>query len=804
MEERSQVNPGASEESVQDVIFRLLDEDEKFDKAARAVVLDALESVVDQGGGTADADWSPTFLSTIKVSGFRGIGSTAKLDLHPAPGLTVVSGRNGSGKSSFAEALELALTGTSYRWRERQSLWSESWRNLHKPNPCAVRVEFTREGTGPVTVGVDWTDAAQLDDRDLWTQLGGNERSKGIDGLGWSNPLELYRPVLSYEELGRLFDGGPSVLYDALAKLLGLDVLTAVEKKLTADLKVAKESREAADGERRQLIAALGDVADERAERMVTLLRKRPPPLDDVVAIITGAGSPELNVVAALRNLSEFTVPSIDDIASAASELRTAVAELQQTAVDAAALVDKRVGVLQAALDFHQHAGDTSCPVCGGGQLDADWVARTRDAVADAETALAEYRSASGRLKAARQAAANLAGGFLQVAAVPGVELAGLEGYNKAAIRAAEVPADDLELADHVESKLVDAVGAADALRDQSSAELSRRQDVWAPLAEQVAAWVPNEQHARESDDRLKALTGAKKWVTDNGTKFRNLRLKPIAAQAREIWGQLRQESNVDLAEITLTGTATKRKAVLGGSVDGHETQALSVMSQGEQNAVALALFLPRATSVKSPFRFVVLDDPIQAMDPAKIDGFVRILTDIARTHQVVVFSHDDRLASVVRQTGVNARLIEVIREAGSRVAIRPNVDPASRLVSDAHAMIKDEKLPPAVKDRIAPGLFRMALESVASQVHYAKESIAGESRVDAEAKWESAKSTRTRLALAILGDPAADLTNWLKAKSHRKNALDVGNAGAHGVRGVSDVDVSDLRRTVKDVMAEQ
>ena len=804
MEQTSHDTLAGSEESVQDVIFRLLDDDEKLDKAARAVVLDALESVVDQGGGAVDVDWSPTFLSNIKVSGFRGIGSTTKLDLHPAPGLTVVSGRNGSGKSSFAEALELALTGTSYRWRERQSLWSESWRNLHKPSPCAVRVEFTREGTGPVTVGVDWADEAQLDDRDLWTQSGGKERTKGIDELGWANPLELYRPVLSYEELGRLFDGGPSVLYDALAKLLGLDVLTAVEKKLTADLKVAKESRDAADGERRQLVAALADITDERAERMVTLLRKRPPPLDDVVAIIKGVGSPEANVVAALGDLSQLTVPSIDDIAAAASQLRTAVGDLQRVAVNAAALVDKRVAVLHAALDFHQHAGDTSCPVCGGGQLDADWVARTRSAVSEAETALAEYRSATARLKAARQTATGVVGGFRLAAAVPGVELAGLESYNKAALKAGEVPSDDLELADHVESVLVDAVGAADVLREQAAAELSRREDVWAPVAEQIAAWVPNERHARESDDQLKALTAAKKWVTDNGTKFRNLRLKPIAAQARQIWGQLRQESNVDLAEITLTGTATKRKAVLGGSVDGHDTQALSVMSQGEQNAVALALFLPRATSTKSPFRFVVLDDPIQAMDPAKIDGFVRILTNIARTHQVVVFSHDDRLASVVRQTGVNARLVEVIRESGSKVTTRPNVDPATRYVGDAHAMIKDEKLPPAIKDRIAPSLFRMALESVASQVHYAKRSIAGESRVAAEATWESAKSTKTRLALAILGDPAADLTHWLRAKSHRKNAVDVGNAGAHGVRGVSDVDVSDLRRTIKDVLAEQ
>jgi NAD(P)-dependent dehydrogenase (short-subunit alcohol dehydrogenase family) len=50
------------------------------------------------------------FLKSITVSGFRGVGPTTSLDLHPAAGLTVVAGRNGSGKSTFAEALEVALT----------------------------------------------------------------------------------------------------------------------------------------------------------------------------------------------------------------------------------------------------------------------------------------------------------------------------------------------------------------------------------------------------------------------------------------------------------------------------------------------------------------------------------------------------------------------------------------------------------------------------------------------------------------------------------------------------------------------
>ncbi len=792
-----------SEESVQDVIVRLLADDAKLDDEARTAVLDALLDVVDLSDGRTETDWSPTFLTSINVSGFRGIGPTAKLELHPAPGLTVVSGRNGSGKSSFAEALELALTGTSYRWRERQSLWSESWRNLHKPNPCAVRVEFTREGSGPVAVSVDWAPDADLTDRSLWTQADG-QRTEGIDGLGWTQALELYRPVLSYEELGRLFDGGPSVLYDALAKLLGLEVLTAVEKRLAADLKLAKEFRDASDGERKQLVTALSAVTDERADAVLKLLRKRPPAVDEIVAITTGSRSAELNVVPALRALSELSVPTIDEIEVSASRLRSAVTGVQRTAVEAAALVDMRVSLLQSALDFREHAGDANCPVCGGGRLDADWADRTRTAVAEAGSALAEYRSAARELEESRQTAAALVNRFAQASAVSGIELPRLEAYNAAAGQAVELPSDDVELANHLESTCFDAVGAAEALRAEAAAALLSREGTWAPLAAQLAAWLPNEQQARESDGVVKSLTAAKKWVTDNGTEFRNLRLKPIAAQAREIWAQLRQESNVDLGDITLAGTATKRKAVLSGSVDGQATQALSVMSQGEQNAVALALFLPRATSVKSPFRFVVLDDPVQAMDPAKIDGFVRILTDIGRTHQVIVFSHDDRLASVVRQTGVNARLIEVIRDAGSKVAVRSNLDPAARLVSDANAMIKDEKLPPVVKTRVAPSLFRMALESVASQVHFAKQAKAGETRVDAEKKWEAARTTRTRLALAVLGDTAADLTGWLQARPHRKNALSVGNAGAHGAVGVSDADVSDLRRTVKDVLAGQ
>lgn len=104
------------------------------------------------------------FLKSVRVSGFRGVGEAVVLELHPAPGLTVVAGRNGSCKSTFAEALEVALTSTSYRWRNRSA----------------------------------------------------GRREPGIDGLGWAQAIEHYRPLLSYEELGNLLTAAPSALYDTL------------------------------------------------------------------------------------------------------------------------------------------------------------------------------------------------------------------------------------------------------------------------------------------------------------------------------------------------------------------------------------------------------------------------------------------------------------------------------------------------------------------------------------------------------------------------------------------------------------
>jgi hypothetical protein len=206
-------------------------------------------------------------------------------------------------------------------------------------------------------------------------------------------------------------------------------------------------------------------------------------------------------------------------------------------------------------------------------------------------------------------------------------------------------------------------------------------------------------------------------------------------------------------------------------------------MSQGELHALALAIFLPRVTMSRSPFRFLVIDDPVQAMDPAKVDGLARVLEATARTRQVIVFTHDDRLPQAVRYLGIDATVIQVTRRANSAVELTVAGDPAQTHINDALAVAHTKELPDSARRLVVPGYCRLALEAVLNDVVRRKLLAQGVPHTDVEDRLAAVTTLTMRAALAMFGDDqrGGEVLPRLGAYGRwAQDAYQAANKGAH------------------------
>lgn len=794
-----------------DLVARQLDADSTLTEPVRSAVRNALAAAgnlpsgqpggagAQQVSGSEEEATGGVFLGRITVRSFRGIGTETSLDIPAGPGLTVVSGRNGSGKSSFAEALEVALTGTTYRWQNRSAEWQVPWRNLHCADSPRIGIRLRTDGGDEARIVSEWAD----DDIVSRTQeLTGDI---GIGSPAWNTALEMFRPLLTYEELGQILASRPSELYDALSTVLGLGQLTDAIKHLTAERKAYEEPARTLKHERHELLAALrarDDGTDHRIAQAISLLKPAVPDPSKVRALATGTETAARTGTAALRAFVALNGLDPAPAEAAATELRAAVAACADLADSASATIQRRLTTVRAALAAHEHDGDMTCPVCGMGELDADRAAVLRAEAATADASLVRLATAAARLERARSAARG------SIRSVPVALTAStdpaVDQQRNAALNAwrqwADTPRDDLGLADHITGLLPRVATAVAHLRASAAAALTERDDSWAPLAGRLAGLADLAEGSIAAKPAGDTVRVALSWLKANDQALKDERLAPISEHAARIWEQLRQESNVEIAGLGLSGSATRRRVTIDATVDGDPASGLAVLSQGERHALSLALFLPRAALDASPFRFVVLDDPVQAMDPAKVDGLVDVLAEIAETRQVVVFSHDDRLAAAVRRSSVRATVLEVTRAPSSAVSVVNTYTPYRRYLQDAARLCKDQGLPEATLRKVLPGMLRMAIETAAQDRYFTTALAEGVPHTEVERRWDATHLTRKRVGLAVDGDIAA----WADAAGHdyRRTALGVTGPAVHaGLRGPADRAIDAVRKTIDDLI---
>jgi energy-coupling factor transporter ATP-binding protein EcfA2 len=793
------IESGASDEPWALAILAALDgpdELEAFLEETKKRELPALP----QSNHSAETSEPPgVYLTSLTVEGFRGIGAPVTLKFAPGPGLTLVVGRNGSGKSSLAEGLEMLLTNNNYRWEGRPKAWQEGWRNIHQTKTVALRADLLVEGQGKRSVTRAWK-SSRLDESQVVVQRDGKTIG-ALDEIFAKASLAAFRPFLSYNELGSLLDEGPAALYDALSSALGLEEMVAVEKILgdarKSQQKIINDAKAGA-AELVQIIDNLpANQKDGRHKAASTALKWSHLDLSRLTKLVSGESKDEDPDLAVLGQLQTLEVPDADRLEKMAESLDSAE---RACAIFAGSSVERsleRAQLLEDALAFHDKHRDSTCPVCFSPHTLSDsWRSKADAEIEKLRTEAQSCRAAdANRKERIRQAHALLNPPSPVLARASHLTLPSLALTRELWLKwstGRELQTASA-LSKHLRTYANELATAVDALIAEAECELKRKFDNWKLVAATLAQWIPDGQAAQKAIPQVDQLKRAGDWWKETSVDIRNERFAPIAERAMAIWKDLRLQSSVNLEGVVLEGIGIKRKVALEVTVDGKPATALGVMSQGELHALALSLFLPRATAPESPFRFIWIDDPVQSMDPARVEGLAKTLADAARTRQVVVFTHDDRLPEAVRRLNIPATVYAVTRRASSSVEVRPTRDPVSSHLDDARALARTKELPTDVRARVVPGFCRAAIEAACMDVVRRRRLGRGELHEPVEDLLLANSKLYPLMSLALFdsSERTADVLARLKrAGNSHVEAFQACKVGAHGS---FDGDANDL-----------
>jgi recombinational DNA repair ATPase RecF len=469
----------------------------------------SLASTAASTGGPA----AHVYLSSVTVAGFRGVGPARTLAIPGGPGLTLVVGRNGSGKSSFAEAVELTLTGDSTRWADKNSVWRTGWRNLHTPDPCSISVELCIDGQAePVHMQREWPASGELASAKVTVNGAGDLAD--LNALGLARPMVLYRPFLTAAELGNLVSGTPSRLFDALHAILGLEAITDADKRLRDAARPRDTAIKEVRGRRTTLQDELSQIDDARARRAVELLAATTPDFERIEAIlaepIDGAAD---TTVSACRRLADLHIPDRAEVGRLSEELQIAATEARRHDAVATRTAINTAELLRVALEFHADTGDGLCPVCGVGTLDEGWRAHATSALDDLRQQTVQAQKAKGRVadlvRRARTLIATVTAAHGEPADAPGVAAA-IAGLRAAAAALRESPAAPDALASHLAANYPAVADAADAVRTEADTLLRERDSGWQRAAAEVRVWLDAVRRLPDQQEALARLQAAR------------------------------------------------------------------------------------------------------------------------------------------------------------------------------------------------------------------------------------------------------------------------------------------------------
>lgn len=742
--------------------------------------------------GRSDADVDPAVgrrwaLVRIRVSGYQGIAakSPLEIELDPTPGITVLHGANGSGKSSIADAIETALQGSPRVPMTGTGGKAPLWERVHcgrDSDEAIIDLELL-SGRERLEIRCRLNSASQPVEHDV--TLYGDNASTRIDlsKTTWKSALAGHRPVFGYAAIERRIRIAKD-LQEFLDSLLAFGGCFDTFKQEVD--RCGKKSKDAKTEWQNALRSAQRKVAEVDRERGQEDQLDLPAIVwpgvdDDVDTWLLSTGLTESGTA-----IPEVTEEHYQHLVVAANEASEALIALEVAATTS--LHAQLAGPLKQLHAAAREIGDKglTCPVCA--TSDVNWFVVLTDSIDDLVDLTSTTETIQQKLGALRTATKKdlaivhdvlTARAQADSASLPGafesekfVALLDRDGLNATP----EIRSATRELCAWIQSETWSAI-VRDARRE------SNRQRQWrrarrSAVDEFVAVWRHVGTDAREAA----AWDSATNRFRELHHTLREDRTELLTTLTRARVQSLLSDADLSVMSMSVQGTKASIKIV----DKANKEMTLAMLSAGQRNALLLSPLL--AASGTGPFGFLVLDDPVHVLDQLRVDCLAAILHELSADRRIVVLTHDERLYENLRAREPTTEVRAVLRDPLTGVVTAPLRGAMwDELLTHAAEVLA---LPSALREGVTTsptdlvrGLCRQALDNALRQfvmracVEQGHEPHAHVESLDA------ANRTKDRLALArnmhTNDMSASDTVN--AAEACVSGYLDGWNRAAHG-----------------------
>lgn len=594
-------------------------------------------------------------IRAVEIAWFRGSAVPVALEL--AGRSAVIYGENGSGKSSFVDAMEYVLHDgkighLSHEYSGKNQ--EKGVLNSHTPagmttglkirfaDGSVLEIEIAKTGAftmkGAETIGIATWDYRRIvlrqDEVAAFVRSTKGEKYSALLPLLGLGPMELAAENL--RQIGKALEQVAEIkecrtrIKDATSKgkLLFGEELAVVDKLENLHLKY------------RSTKAAAPTVAEQCANLKLELA--------DRVSALTGEQKKHM----VLGMLAEI------DLKSAIGAVRTSTAKL---AGIAELLVEEKLGVLENAVAFAAKIGDAmqlACPACGRLMSTLDFRLHVDEEKQRLQSVIAlfgEHRAALSQLsdtvKAVKTAIgkseiyawkASLGSGILHAA----VDV--LDAANPSSLRT-ECPEAMLQQLEHGLLPILELAVEATKNAPTEASELTSDQRI-VDAAEAVLALASELLVVERVEAAVGYLGSIERAVRDEIRSQSQLAMEEISAHVQRMWAILHPDLAIE--EVRLYQPDDSDKAVdieLKFHGKAQNSPRLT-LSEGYRNSLGLCIFLAMAKRDPASDRPVLLDDVVVSFDRNHRGMIVDLLEQEFSERQVVVLTHDREWYTELRQ----------------------------------------------------------------------------------------------------------------------------------------------------------